>query len=276
MAHVKRTTTCNHKNGFVTPATIFNLELNCTSRKDTTCETLQVNHFPSSVLELKEAIQFQFSIPVCVQQIAYQFAILADGDSLKERNIRSGDTFSVSYLCEGECKYIMEIVEWIQDILKHVKIEQESNEPDIGSKTDKVIAGGMQAGHDGALTLELFDWLDAKSYVNKLFFEMVGGLTVVRSLWKKMQALQWKEMPLTFKFLESFTAHIYANFGETVALRRVLLKCGALEMCIKSFLRIKLSRGQPIEDKISVIGNSHTNSYLFRRVLENTLHVICK
>lgn len=252
----------------------FNLRLNCTSRDGTVIKPLTVNCFPKSTVDLKKEIQRTFSIPQCIQTLSYQSAILSDGEDLQEKHIRSGDTLEVSYLCEADYEELMRITGWLETITS--AIDNEDSNPDGDTCTDRLIAEGIQAGYDVALALDLFDWLDTRSHVNKVFFHWSGGLDVLVGLFSALLKRKWSDMPARLKYLESVCTQSVANFGETLPLRRVLLHCGILEMCFQSLLRKKLMKGLPVTDRESKDGDASSNSYLLQRVIENGLHIICK
>ena len=252
----------------------LNLRLNCTSRDTTDIKPLTVNCFPKSTVDLKKEIQRAFSIPLCIQTLSYQSAILFDGEDLQEKHIRSGDTLEVSYLCEGDCEELTKITGWLETITN--AIDSEDSNPDGVPCSDRLIAEGIQAGFDVALALDLFDWLDTRSHVNKVFFHWSGGLDVLVCLFKTLLKRKWSDMPARLKYLESVCTQSIANFGETLPLRRVLLRCGVLKMCIQSLIRKKLLRGLRVTDEDSKDGDPSTNSYLLQRVIENGLHIICK
>ena len=163
-------------------STVFHLQLNCTSRKSTDSKILSLNSFPNSTLELKQAIESNFSIPICVQSVSYQLAPLSDGDSLLERRIRSGDTLSVSYLCEADCQLIREVIEWLKNVTAAIQIEHLTAEG--GANTDDIIKTGCFEAEYPTLLHKSFRWLDPKCYVNKLYFEAMGGLQAVIELYR--------------------------------------------------------------------------------------------
>ena len=226
-------------------STVFYLLLNCTSRKSVDNKILSLNSFPSSTLELKQAIESRFSIPVCVQSVSCQLAPLSNSDSLLERRIRSGDTLSVSYLCEADCQLIREIIEWLQQIMAAIKAENgiKGNE----SNTDTLIYRGISARYCETLPNQLFDWLNTKAYVNKLYFEAEGGLTKLVELYRELTNRDWAHMRPLFKYLESFAIQSIGNFGEDFPLRRMSLKAGVLDLAMKSLLRKVLQPGESIE-----------------------------
>ena len=256
-------------------STVFHLQLNCTARKSLDNKTLRPSSFPSSTLELKEAIEAKFSIPVCVQSLSYQLAPLSDSDDLAERRIRSGDTLSVSYLCEGDCELIRLVIEWFCQVTAAIQVEHLSEGG--GAHTDSIIKNGVEADYSTLLN-RCFMWLDAKGYVNKLYFEKMGGLQTVIELYREMTSREWNcEMPPTFKFLECFAVHATADFGETLELRRHILKHeGVLSMVLKSLLRKRVLRGEYLEDS----GDSEEvrlyNSETLKELIRNAAHAVCK
>ncbi len=52
--------------------------------------TFSEDALPTTVAEVKEKIENDFSIPVCVQSLKYEDHILADDSSLEMAKIRSG------------------------------------------------------------------------------------------------------------------------------------------------------------------------------------------
>ena len=226
-------------------STVFHLQLSCTSRKSTENKILSLSSSPSSVLELKQAIESRFSIPVCVQSVSYQLAPLSNSDSLLERRIRSGDTLSVSYHCEADCQLIREIIEWVKLVVAAIKTENrvKGNE----DHTDSLIFIGLNARYCEMLPNQLFDWLHPKGYVNKLYFEAEGGLAPLVELYRELTSRDWGSMRPLLKYLESFSIRSIGNFGEDFSLRRISLKAGVLDMAMKSLLRKVLQPGEPIE-----------------------------
>ena len=175
------THTCSSVINIDEDSTVFHLQLKCTSQGSTDNAILMLNSFPSSTLELKQAIESRFSIPVCVQSVSYQLAPLSDNDSLLERRIRSGDTLSVSYLHEADCQFIKEVIKWLKNITAAIRVEHLTREG--GVTTNDIIKTGMEVDYPATLNRR-FRWLNAKCYANKLYFEAMGGLEAVIELYR--------------------------------------------------------------------------------------------
>ena len=252
----------------------FHLQLNCTSRKSVDNKILSLSSFPSSTLELKQAIESRFSIPVCVQSVSFQLAPLSNSDGLLERRIRSGDTLSVSYLCEADCQLIKEIIEWICRVVTAIQCETDGNESSE-IHTDNLIWSGIDASYHGTLSIKLFDWLNPKAYVNKLYFEAEGGLTKLIELYKELTNRDWACMRPLFKYLESFAIQSIGNFGEDFPLRRMSLKAGVLDMAMRSLLRKELVPGEHIEG-FGMTGDHEYEDNIWREVLINAVYITAK
>ena len=253
--------------------TTFHLQLNCTSRKSTENKLLSLSSFPGSILELKQAIESRFSIPVCVQSVSYQLAPLSDNDSLLERRIRSGDTLFISYRCEADCQLIREIILWIRQVVTAIQSENgiEANE----FLTDNIIWGGINSSYHETLPIHIFDWLSPKAFVNKLYFETEGGLTALVKLYRELTSRDWGSMRPLFKYLESFSIQSIGNFGEVFPLRRISLKAGVLDMVMKSLLRKVLEPGEPIRG-FGQTGADEFEDSIWRDVLINAVYITAK
>ena len=253
--------------------TTFHLQLNCTSRKSTDSKVLSLSSFPSSTLELKQAIESRFSIPVCVQSVSYQLAPLSDGDSLLERRIRSGDTLSISYLCEADCQLIREIISWIRRVVTAIQCENgvEANQ----LHTDQLIWSGINSSYHVTLPIQVFDWLSPKAFVNKLYFETEGGLTALVELYSELVGRDWPSMRPLQKYMESFSIQSIGNFGEIFPLRRISLKAGVLDMAMKSLLRKVLEPGETVKG-FGQTGNDEFEDSIWRDVLIDAVYITAK
>ena len=245
----------------------FYLQLNCTSRKTLESRRLTLDEFPGSVLDLKKAVEAQLSSPVCVQSVSYQLAPLSDGDSLSERRIRSGDTLSISYLCEGDCELIREVIEWLRQVGDTINVDE------VASET--FIRRGINAGYINTLPDQIFDWVNPKAYVSKLYFKSEGGLTALVDLYRNLANRKWCTMQPLLKFLESFTIQSIGNFGEDFTLKRMAIKEGVLDLVITSFLRKKLKMGERIEG-FGQTGDSVYDGKIWRALLTDAVYIIAK
>ena len=248
---------------------LFHLSLHCTSQNTVKSCSIQLEHFPQCVLDLKNEIQRRLSIPICVQSLSFQSETLGDEAKLESLHIRSGDSLQLSYYCEGDCEKMGLVTDWIASLGEAVK----QRSYDVVEDT---LRFGLTMQYDEDLGLVLFDWLKPKATVNKLYFEQTGGLDTLVRLYFDLCSLSWSEMTWGLKYVECICAQSLCNFGETFALRRVLLKKGIFESCMDSLLRVRLVRGVAVVDPDCHHDDQSLHDHLLQRVIENALHVVCR
>ena len=84
-------------------------------------------------------------------------------------------------------------------------------------------------------------------------------------------------MPSALKFLECFLVTVVADFGETLELRRRILKHnGVFDMVLRSLLRVRMVRGEQLEDSGHSEAIREYNSEVLRELLRLTAHAVCK
>lgn len=263
-------------NGEVT----FRLQLNGLARNSSKAKLLRLPSFPTSVDEIKKAIQKEFSIPCCVQTLSYRSIPITGSGNLLEafKHIRSHDTFTVDYSCEADVEKIDEVVDWVRAVTEALHSEKTMSNG-VSVSSDTLIRRGARSKYDLVLALEIFDWMDAKAYVNKIYFMDTGGLEAVLVLYRFLLEQQWADMAQTCQFLEAFCSHTFANFGETLYLRRMLVERDGLDMATSSLMRVhlRIEGDQECEGLTSpAAGSSEYSQYALKRILENSLHTICK
>lgn len=253
----------------------FNLELFCTLTGHTLHRSLSFPEKspPKTVAELKDKIEENFSIPVCVQKLKYEDHLLGDGTSLEMMKIRSEDTFHVAYSSEGNCKEIFGIVTWFGVI-------RESLATTIPSKTIPISAelrDLIYYGYDEELVDDLaykylFPWLDPKKYTNRLYFVQSGGLEAMMDVYAALHQNTWKDTVLLLKYLENGIIRVLWNLSETFQLRRQIMSHrDGLGMCMKSLLR------QDLEERKAIIDEVNPNeSDVLMDTIEGALGLLCK
>lgn len=264
----------------------FKLQLNCQSRNTRETKTLRLKSFAVSLQEIKKAVQEEFSIPACVQTISYQSLPLSSNGSVLDlcKHVRNGDVLRVDYSCEADVKKIDEVVGWMKEVIIAVENEDVvSNGPHHHHHTRGAVNALIQVGvwekYDSLLALEIFDWMTAKAYVNKIYFQECGGLDASVHLYNCILEREWDDMSQMHCYLEAFCSHGFANFGETVYLRRVLVEHGALGMAKRSLLRVKMhieGDGVVVEEKVGDHNYADYPRYALSRIRENSLHTFCK
>lgn len=252
----------------------FELQLNCHARKSCAVETLQLYNLPSTALEIKQAIQNKFSIPICVQTLSYQDHILSDEECVPDlyRHMRNGDILTVDYSSEADIQKISEIMKWIQSV-NTVMLTKKSLTTSAGARVvNLAVQPGRARRYDEILALKIFDWLDDKSLVNKIYFYHCGGLNSLLKLYYTVIEIEWSDMDDTYKYLEIFCTQVLANFAETIEYRRMLHAHAGLKMAVRSLLRMRLE----FRDVTLFLESNNSSITTVKRLLEYALHAICK
>ena len=255
-------------------AMTFNVVLNCTLRKSTERKELHLPSLPSSVLGIKKQIEAQFSIPTCTQTLSYHSMILSDGDQINPTHIRCGDTFHVSFHTKANCKDTKAVVNWMRHIVSALEKEDVSATGDLSSEIQLLLRNGIINDLVRLLSLDLFyPWTNDEKYVNKLYFESIGGLETVTTMYSLILREQWENMPYRLKYMECACVQSLANFAQTFPLRRLVIKYRGLELCMTSLQRRKLVRGLPVLDESDSTG---AHSEMLQAIIEIALYAVCK
>ena len=257
---------------------IFKLQLNCSARKSSKIQTLRLSPFSPLVRDIKKAVEDEFSIPACVQTLTYQLHTLPDEGNLLNicKYIRTGDTLTVDYSCDADVKKINEIVGWMRKVSEAMEKEKLLSIR-LKIKTEAAILEGAGNKYDLVLAEEMFDWMDAKTFVNKVYFKDCGGLADMMGLYEKMLAHEWGEMSQTYRYLETFCCHAIAGFGETPYFRRMLIQHDVMRLAMQSMLRVKMEiKGTKVIEETDFRWSDRYSHYATKRVLEFSLHTICK
>ena len=228
----------------------FLVELVCEERKTTEVKILTLESQPRIFLDVKNAIEEEFSIPVCVQTLLHQSNPVADSDTLESCYVRSGDTFQVTYPIEGECEKALEVETWLRQLAdtfrSHITVKETSPEGTLFQldKTGYPLCADLMSGYyytslARELSLNLvFPWTNRTKYVNKLHLDSHGVVEVAMFVYECVQCARIANTPLVRgNFLETVCALFVANFAQTFPLRRRIVEHGGLEYSVRTFLR---------------------------------------
>jgi hypothetical protein len=260
---------------------VLNVLLNCEETKSSETKQVHFQSFPTTPLEIKKKIEEDFSIPSCVQTLRYQSMILKDSDQLQHTHFRSGDTFTVDYPIEAECKMVRNVIQWMREILNLLQIldeayplSDEEQESDLILSTVRkierlTIAGDTDGTLDALFMGMFYPMKNMKKYVNKLYFHQEGGLEVLIKTYNLLVSNEWGDLGIDdcLLDLEHHCVGALTNYIESFPLSRQVMKLGGLENFLKSLLRNKLGRNGNDE----IIPNTTTAF-----IIESALAGVCK
>lgn len=258
----------------------FKVELSCTKSHQTLHRVIAFPEEapPSTVADIKEKVEEEFSIPICVQDLRYETYGLSDGTLLETARIRSGDSFLITYSAEGDCQEIKRVVRWFALVRKYLIAEDPilRTNPMSYDFEDLITLGINEELIENLAFKYLFPWLDARKYANKLHFVQYGGLDVVMDVYAALHHHPWKECVLKLKYVEYGILRVLWNLSETFELRRLIMwHNDGLVLCIKSLLRQKLEEGKAIEDETDA--ESHRAiSWVLVENIGAALGLLCK
>ncbi len=254
----------------------FNLELSCTQTGHSQHGTLTFpeDSPPTTVAKLKDKIEEEFSIPVCVQSIRYEGHLLGDSTSLETMRIRPGDTFHVTYSSKGDCREIYSTVTWFALIRGSLGVEAPSTITSISFEFKNLVLHGFtEELVDDLAYKHLFPWLDPQKYTNRLYFVQCGGLETMMDVYASLNQTPWKDTPLLLKYLENGIIRVLWNLSETFQLRRLIMSHNnGLGMCMRSLLRQTLEERKAIEDESDLVHGSG----ILMDTIEGALGLLCK
>lgn len=256
---------------------VFGIELFCTETNLAENQALSFSELPKTALRVKERVEDQFCIPVCVQSLSYETHHLSDDTTLEEARIRAGDKFLVKYSSKANCKEIDEVVAWFGMVKTYLLAENPSLDNPLSQDFEDTLMQGMREEFIENMAFKyLFPWLDAKKYANKLYFVYSGGLGVVMDIYAAVHCHPWDKCLLKLKYLEYGILRILWNLSETFELRRLILQHNnGLSLCIKSLLRQKVEEGKAIEDT-TMMESHQTNSWVLVENIGAALGLLCK
>ena len=231
----------------------FEVELHCSTTGLTSKKTIKFPSLPhcANVRDIKALVEKEHNIPVCVQTLSYDSQVLTDKTKLDLLRARSGDTFHIAFLSEGDCEEIVEILSWFGILLGKFRQAIPSITDGIDPGLDTMVALGIESEVLEDLAFKYFaPWLDAtkRKYVNKLHFVYNGGVDIVSEVYRSLLKQPWPKCLLELKYMECGILKILWNLTETFPLRRLVMKHRGIEMCIQSLMRQKLVPRQVITD----------------------------
>ena len=231
---------------------VLNVLLNCELSKSSETKQVHFQSLPTTPLEIKKNIEEDFSIPSCVQTLHYQSMILKDSDQLQHTHFRSGDTFTVDYPIEGECKKVQIAIKWLKELHEVLEEILFNEKYSCMVKFDNLILEDGESFRDCGLYYALFSpWTDKKKLMNKFNFYQEGGLNVLINVYSILLSREWGAIMSLFEefhaYLESLFAMAISRYAATLPLCRHIFQLGGLEMCAKTVLRRKLLQGEEVE-----------------------------
>ena len=181
--------------------------------------------------------------------------ILKDSDQLQHTHLRSGDTFTVDYPIEAECKMAHNVLKWLKELYDSLKSGDRENNVLISSnyhKIEDLVLEGERNNTMEDLSHNLFSpWSNKKKLMNKFYFQQEGGLDVLMKVYGILVSKEWGELGIDEEDhidLERNCSWAICSCIQTFPFCRQVIQSGGLEMCTTTLLRKQLRGDDDILD----------------------------
>ena len=217
---------------------VFHLEFRCTSNAEdpkwiNSRGTISFSSCspPSRVSDLTRRIEETMEIPEMLVKLEKDSAILNVKASLEELRVRAEDKFIVHYYSKAECKAINDCIDWMRELLSHLRTLQEDQYLDINNITN--------THHLQLLGFDLFlPWLDSQKYANKLYFISKDGLIILSQIMSILLDIPLAYLPAKLQRYETEMLVILWNITEDTLIRRAVVETQGIEICTRALLRV--------------------------------------
>ena len=244
--------------------TVCNLNMKYTLSGQEDVRSLMLHALCATVLDVKRAIEKQYSIPSCVQCLTFHNVPLSDTDAFNATHVSRDEILSVSFPSEANVSGVREAVDWLNSVCVALQKHCGSNYQILNAEISGLLQQASVSGTIHNLSVDLFyPWEPGLRYMNKLYFDDCGGLKAMCSVYSYLLQLDWAVMHRDLRFLEVVCTQSITNFLQSFELRRRFIQLGGLDMCISTLLRCKLDMS-PFLDSMS------------RSAIEVALYAVCK
>jgi hypothetical protein len=239
---------------------VLNVLLKCEVSKTSKIKQVHFQSLPTTPLEIKKKIEEDFSIPSCIQTLHYQSMILKDSDQLLHTHFRSGDTFTVDYPIEAECKVVQNVIKWLRqlyDVLKSIGecVSSPRAEKDLNRrKLKNLLLAGENDNIIETLSVTLFSpSREEKKMMNRSYFHQEGGLDVLMKVYGILVSKEWGKLGIDTKYhvyLERKCCRAVVNYGRSFRFKRQVVQLGGFEMYATTLFRRQLQGDDGTHDSV--------------------------
>jgi hypothetical protein len=238
----------------------FNIKLVSTQTKETEDIIIAFPQLPEKILHIKERVEEQFSVSVCLQTLLFENYPMSNNCTLEKAKIRSEDKFVIEYTSKTDLLDINHIILWFEAMQKYFQVQYPSVSSPVKYYFEQLVTLAKRDGVYDKMVLQfLRPWQNKRTYANKIHFVYVGGLDEMMDAYATINAQKWKFMILDIKFMEHGILRILWSLSETFQLRReILRRNNGLSLCMKSFLREQVEAGKPIVEPTKTLHHAYS------------------
>eukprot|EP00731_Ephydatia_muelleri_P005304 Em0002g1480a len=219
----------------------FNVLLLRTPHNTTTSRTFTTTKFPESVAALKLAIQEEFQVPVYDQKLSFDFAVLADGESLGFYRLKDGDQITLEYTTTVDLECAFHLMSLLRNALEFVNNEQSQlASGNISPEFSKTITDTLHVKDINQCIKQLFP--PQKCFANSMFILNNRGLDVTTSLHSLLLNQTWEQIcHLELQHLEYNVLMVLNSLFMVIPQHLKYKVINNLDNILGSFLRVPIS-----------------------------------
>lgn len=168
-------------------------------------EWLLVNR-PTTVQDLKKAIEDQFAVPVSCQMLYFGSVLLLESVNIGLCQFRDDDVLHLHYDTEADTKEILEAINCFGNILTEVQLTQQHLIHSVRSSDHLSDSVDLQPLINELANVEYFPrrfMIENENYVaNMVFFIERGGVQLVQNTLIELLKIPWHHAPFSIRVLE--------------------------------------------------------------------------
>ncbi len=167
---------------------------------------------PENGLQLKQAIENELQIPVCLQTISLKSASITDGQLLSGLYLRKDDVLTVEYTTEADTKDMNELLRLLQSfIIDDSSVNTEDNSTDTFT-IEELLRKCLQPP------------TSERTKANRLHFVSKNGIHTCLSIYKVLAPLPWQAMTIETLLLERLILMVLCDLSAANTARQLLMK----------------------------------------------------
>lgn len=262
----------------------FNIVLHCIPDKTTRKKTVTFVRCPQTVLELKQSIQTELSIPACCQNIFFDTVLLADTETLCDHRIQDGDRIDVHYTSEANVVEILDIVKSMRKtvlFLESIQLELSHHNFTQGLERRIILSVKEPSLKVESLAIAYFyPSSSERANANRYLFVSSGGLDLLYQMHVSLLKQPWERTHVEMQYLEHAILRVLWNITASFSVRNLVLRNPTLEPLVSSMLRVKVRRGRficsPYKWNARAYGGQAAMDHIICEVIYKAVGTICK
>ena len=211
----------------------LNVHLTCSSTGSTNQMPLQFSTKPTTLVQVKQEIENQLSIPRCVQVLSVPGRyVKSDEDRLSDLYLDDGGEVEVKYSSTAQCDNIRKVAA----ILAKLKSIAEQTHLDDKSNLESFIAG-VESSFSFLSYSCLYPWRSERSTANAKYLDQLQVISLLVEILKKVLQDETAGILQPYaKTIQSGILTVFWNLAETVEKQEFVVKHDGFQLMLDAFL----------------------------------------